>query len=223
MKNLFFSSMLLFFVCQAFGQITPLAKEKFKSRYGVKVVAGLISNRPESTYLGDESGVALYEISTARTLMQTSFGMFAQKKYGFLYVDASAVYSNYGVVFDVSSISGRDETNHNMIEKFGYIDLQIMGGITSHGLRIGVGPVMHILANHSSELTHLENFSQRMRTTSYGFSSTLGYDIGIFSFDLRYDKAFRTVGDHIYYGYKKSQFHSTPDAVSFSIGIALAR
>ena len=91
-------------------------------------------------------------------------------------------------------------------EKFGYVDIQVMAGLTHSGFRLGVGPVAHILAHHTSDMTKMDSYNEKMRAISYGFSGSIGYDIDRFSFDVKYDKAFRSVGDHIYYGNKKSLF-----------------
>ncbi len=170
-----------------------------------------------------EDNYVIHQIQLNRTLPQISFGLFGQKKFGWLYAEGSVLYSSYGMVFDVTSFVTEEGPSFQLTEKFGYVDLQVMGGLTSHGFRISVGPVMHILANHNSELANLENYNQNLRKTSYGFSGALGYDIGRFCFDLKYDKAFRTVGDHIYYGDKKSLFLETPDALSLSVAFAIIK
>lgn len=215
--------MILCFV-QVDAQYSKKQKEKFGSKYGIKLVGGAILARSELTEVGNkEDNYVIHQIQLNRTLPQISFGLFGQKKFGWLYAEGSVLYSSYGMVFDVTSFVTEEGPSFQLTEKFGYVDLQVMGGLTSHGFRISVGPVMHILANHNSELANLENYNQNLRKTSYGFSGALGYDIGRFCFDLKYDKAFRTVGDHIYYGDKKSLFLETPDALSLSVAFAIIK
>lgn len=222
MKKLFIAVVLLFCFLSVDAQYSKKEKEKFGSKYGIKVVGGAILSRSELTEVGNKvDNYVIHKIQLNRTLPQISFGLFGQKKFGWLYAEASALYSNYGMVFDVTSFVTEDGPSFQLTEKFGYIDLQVMGGLTSNGFRIAVGPVMHILANHNSELSDLENYNQNLRKTSYGFSGAIGYDYGRFCFDLKYDKAFRTVGDHIYYGDKKSLFLETPDAISLSVAFAI--
>ena len=224
MKKLFFALLMILCFVQVDAQYSKKQKEKFGSKYGIKLVGGAILARSELTEVGNkEDNYVIHQIQLNRTLPQISFGLFGQKKFGWLYAVGSVLYSSYGMVFDVTSFVTEEGPSFQLTEKFGYIDLQVMGGLTSHGFRISVGPVMHILANHNSELANLENYNQNLRKTSYGFSGALGYDIGRFCFDLKYDKAFRTVGDHIYYGDKKSLFLETPDALSLSVAFAIIK
>jgi hypothetical protein len=224
MKKLFFALLMILCFVQVDAQYSKKQKEKFGSKYGIKLVGGAILARSELTEVGNkEDNYVIHQIQLNRTLPQISFGLFGQKKFGWLYAEGSVLYSSYGMVFDVTSFVTEEGPSFQLTEKFGYVDLQVMGGLTSHGFRISVGPVMHILANHNSELANLENYNQNLRKTSYGFSGALGYDIGRFCFDLKYDKAFRTVGDHIYYGDKKSLFLETPDALSLSVAFAIIK
>lgn len=222
MKKLFLAVVLIFCFVQVDAQYSKKEREKFGSKYGIKVLGGAILSRSELTEVGNKiDNYVIHQIQLNRTQPQISFGLFGQKKFGWLYAEASALYSTYGMVFDVKSFVTEDGPSFQMTERFGYVDLQVMGGLTRNGFRIAVGPVIHLLANHSSELASLENFNQNLRRTSYGFSGAIGYDIGRFCFDLKYDKAFRTVGDHIYYGDKKSLFLETPDGINLSVGFAI--
>jgi hypothetical protein len=221
MKNLFILLFIFIGTFSATAQYSSTAKENYASRYGIKISGGAILTRPEITYIGNEQDYIVHEVALANSSPQFSAGLWGQKRFGWLYAEANVLYSSYGMSFDVSSYSPDGQTLENMTEKFAYVDLQVMGGLISNGFRIGVGPVMHVLANHDSELDVLQNYSQKLRKISYGFSGAIGYDLGRFSFDLKYDKAFRTVGDHIYYGNKKSQFLETPDALSLAVAYAI--
>jgi hypothetical protein len=219
--------LLLFFflVCtvtvSSIAQYSKKARENYASRYGIKVAGGAIDARPEVTYAGNEKDQIVHEIRLSDSKPEFSFGLWGQKRFGWLYAEGNLMYSTYGMIFDVTTFTTEGQPLKKMTERFGYVDIQIMGGLISNGFRISVGPVMHILANHSSELDDLKNYNQKLRSVSYGFSGAIGYTIDRFSFDLRYDKAFRTIGDHIYYGVKKSPFLETPDAIMFSVAYAI--
>ncbi len=217
MKNLILSS--LFLICAA----SMYAQTAQPVRIGLKASAGLLSTRPEISYLGNNTDNYYNMVEFSKPTPQTSYGIFAQKQFGWLYSEVNAMYSSYGMVFNVTDYQTDNQVSRELKESFNYVDLQVMGGLISHGFRISVGPVMHILANHTSELSGLDNYNEKMRKISYGFSGAIGYTFNRLNFDLKYDKAFRTVGDHIYYGYKKSPFLETPDAITFSIGYALIK
>jgi len=221
MKNLILISLLMLNMVSVDCQNPAAKTDPF--RIGIKLAGGAIVTRPEISYLANNTDNYLSMVELSHATPQTSFGLFAQKKFGWLFAEANVLYSNYGMVFNVADFSGDKQELNKLEERFSYVDIQIMGGLYSHGFRISVGPVMHILSGHSSELAGLENYNEKMRRISYGFSGAIGYNLSRFSFDLKYDKAFRTVGDHIYYGYKKSPFLETPDAITFSIGYAIIK
>lgn len=223
MKNLFLPLLVCFISLHSYAQSTDPTSLASKPRFGVKFGTSLMSGSSEITYAANSSNEAIYEVSINKFTPQYSFGLFGQKKFGWLFVEGNALYSSYGVNYDVKSYTNNDTPISKMKEKFGYVDLQVMAGLTYQGIRVGVGPVAHILAHHSSDMTNMNGYNEKIRSISYGFSGAIGYDIHRFSFDLKYDKAFRSVGDHIYYGNKKSLFTETPDAITFTIGIALIK
>mgnify|MGYP001352920765 CR=1 FL=1 len=199
------------------------ANENFSSRYGVKIATGFVLANPELTLVGNESDFVVNEVRFRSAEMLKSIGIFGQKKFGYLFVQGDMLYSNYGMNFDVKSFSNEYIPDEVMSESFHYIDLQIMGGLTGNGFRIGVGPVIHLLAGHDTELTQLDQYNEKLRKVSFGFSGGIGFDTGIFSFDLKYENAFRTVGDHVWYGNRKSRFIQTPNSISFAVAVALGR
>ncbi len=223
MKNLFIPLLVCFFSVQSYSQEIVQELLPTKPRFGVKFGTSIMNGSPEITYAGNIKNEATYEVSIDEITQQYSVGLFGQKKFGFLYVEGNALYSSYGVNYDVLSYKNNDTPISKMKETFGYVDLQVMGGLTHKGFRLGVGPVAHIIANHTSDMTNMEGYNEKVRPISYGFSGAIGFDIDRFSFDVKYDKAFRSVGDHIFYGNKKSLFKETPDAITFTLGIALIK
>ncbi len=208
--------MTLAFIVPLSGQYTKKVKEAYASSYGVKFTGGWIVSRPEVTYIGNEKDYIIHQVEFSQSSPQLALGLTGQKRFGWLYAEGNAWISRYAMTFDVTTYANISQPLRQMTEKFTYVDLQMMGGLISQGFRIGVGPVMHILADQESQLVTLENYVQKLRTVSYGFSGCVGYDFGRFAIDLKYDKAFRTIGDHIYYRYKKSKFLETPDGLTLS-------
>lgn len=204
-----------------YSQYGKEKKERFAFHYGVKAAGGAILSRPELSLLGNANDYVTHEITANSSTPQWSLGGFASKRFGWLYSEATAMYSTYGMSYDVKSYvdgNGQIETRN---ERFSYVDLQMMGGITDNGFRFGVGPVVHILAGHESEMITLQNYNQILRKVSYGFSGLVGYKIGAACFELKYDRAFRTIGDHIYNGTRKSTLRQTPNALMFQVSYAI--
>lgn len=217
MRQILVITFLTIFGLQIHAQYTKKTLERSAARYGIKLSGGAILARPETSYIGNEKDQIVHQIELGRSLPQYNGGFWFQKRFGWLYSEADLLYTNYGMTYDVTTYTTEGIPLATMTERFGYVDLQVMGGLISNGFRIGVGPVMHILAHNQSQLTNLQNYTQKLRRVSYGFSGAIGYDMGRISIDLKFDKAFRTVGDHIYYGYRKSRFFETPDGITFAV------
>ncbi len=218
MKNIF-----LFFLI-TMSALSVKAQEfniKPQSKYGIKLSTGFITTGKESTLLIDEAEFISQKIEFTQASPQFSAGLWAQKKFGWLYADGQVSYTTYGMQYDLSGAEGDKIIMQSLKEKFHYADIQVMGGISTNGFRLGVGPVAHILLKQDSDLVGLPNFNEKARKISYGFSGTVGYDFNRFSLDIRYDKAFRTIGDHMYYGTRKSKFLETPDVLALSVSIRI--
>ncbi|MBK8626823.1 MAG: hypothetical protein IPN86_15040 [Saprospiraceae bacterium] len=220
MKNIFLIGMLTMITISVYAQLIDVANLN-KGKYGIKVTTGFITTSKETTTLINEKSMTSQKIKFSSASPQISVGLWGQKKFGFLYADANVLYSRYGMNYEVYGSNSDDVNMKTISENYQYIDMQVMGGLTSNGFRIGVGPVAHVLAAHQTDLKDETYFNERMRAVSFGFSGAVGYDYKKFSFDIKFDKAFRTIGDHIYYGNRKSRFLETPDALTFSVAYQL--
>jgi hypothetical protein len=205
---------------QVSGQYTKEKLERYSARYGLRVSTGFILAREEATDIGLYADQVFHHIELKQALPQYNAGFFFRQRFGWLFADASVLYNRYGMIYNSTTFTDTGFPTRSNTERFGYVNTQVMGGLISDNFRFSVGPMMFLLAHHNSQLISLENYSQKLRRVSYGFSGAIGYDVGRFSFDLKYDKAFRTIGDHIYYRYRKSKFFETPDGVTLSVSIA---
>lgn len=152
-----------------------------------------------------------------------AFGLWAQKRFGFLYVETNAQYASYGMSFDMYSTTSDDVSVRNIQERMESVDLQVMAGIHYRGFRIGVGPSCSILTNRTSDFSSINYIQTKMRPLNMGFSGGLGYDFNRISVDIKYDRAFRTVSEHVYYEGRRSRINAAPHALTLSIAYALYR
>ena len=136
MKNLFLPLLVCFISLQSFAQVTVLEPLKSAPRFGVKFGTSLMLGNSEITYAGNSNNEAIYEVKINNLTQQYSLGLFGQKKFGWLFVEGNALYSNYGVDYDVKSYTTNDTPVSKMQEKFGYVDIQVMAGLTHSGFRL---------------------------------------------------------------------------------------
>jgi len=196
-----------------------------KAIFGIKLGYGEVLTRPETTVVGNEDDFLIYEVSQEDSKSVTSIGMFAFRKFGFLWLEGDLLYNRYENEYKVRSFFGKDDPTLFYNETFHYIDLQVLSGVHANNFRLGVGPVMHILGDYQGGIELEDIYSPRPRNISFGFSGNIGYDLQFgemhVKFDVKFESSFRTIGDHIYYGPIQSKFKGTPDMIIFSTSIGI--
>ena len=206
-KTLLFFCFLLLSV-SLFGQ----------TRFGAKALFGVLTPRAETVLVGDEDDFVIHEVRYVESNPIISFGGFHQSMIGWLFVQTDLMYSANTMKYDVSSIVNEELVITRMQEKFHFIDFQVAGGVTQNSFRLGVGPVFQYVLRHDDGLTEITTYINKLRKLQVSFSAILGYDYGPFSFDFKYQRGLRTIGDHIYWGPYKSRFRGRPDILSVSVG-----
>lgn len=189
--------------------------------FGITSSVGITVAPDEKTFVGEVFDYINHEVTYKGSNLVKSYGVFGQEKFGFLYARAELAFTHFTQEYNVRSFVQFGQAPQNVYENFQFIDFQLMGGITHENLRLGVGPVAHILAGHSTELDFISGYSDNLRGVTYGFTTAIGLDAGRFHLDLRYENNFRTVGDHINYGTRNSGFDNKPHVVNFTIGISI--
>lgn len=218
MKNLFILICIFLLSVDTKAQVSITTPD---AEFGVKIAYGAVLSRPETTVVGNEDNFLIYEVAIENTKPVFQAGLFAQKKIGYLWVEGDLMYSTYGNEFEVKSYLTAEIPVDYYEERFHYIDFQVLGGIHANNFRVGVGPVIHMLVSHKNGLVLPDVYNARPRGLSYGFSGNIGYDWDRLKFDVKFENAFRSVGDHIYYGERQSKFKGTPDMITFSVGISI--
>ncbi|MBK8700350.1 MAG: hypothetical protein IPN29_12805 [Saprospiraceae bacterium] len=208
MKNTLLIAMMLISSACAFAQGTV----------GIKTSIGIIPTRPESVYAGNENDYVTHKITFADASPVFSTGIYAKKVMGWSYLQVDVLYSGYKLGYDMIAYSTREDLTERVTEEFKTMDLIINAGITSNNIRLGFGPVFHILADHKSALQSIPTYVEKLAPMTYGFSGAVGYDLGNLSLDLRYENALTTIGDHIFFGAAKSKFKTGANQITFSVG-----
>ncbi len=212
MKN----SILVIFLILGIGSNVSAQKV-----FGIKSSVGVTLAPNEKTFAGEAFDYINHEVTYKGSNLVKSIGVFGQERFGYLYGRAELSYTSFTQEYNVRSFVQFGQAPRNVFEKFEFIDFQLMAGLTHRNLRLGVGPVAHILAGHSTELDFISGYSDNLRKITYGFTTAVGLDAGRFHLDLRYENNFRTVGDHINYGTRNSGFKNKPHVVNFTIGISI--
>jgi len=203
-------------VAQDLNLTTPTS-----TRIGVKMGFGVNTSRPESSLMLDGLRGQTQLIRFMDASPQYNMGLWLQKKIGYLYFDAQAMFSMSQTKFELTKGVSDLVSKEIFTDRMSNIDLQVMAGLHTSGFRFGVGPYFQTLLSMDSELNRVDNININYRKFSTGFSGGIGYDLGRWGFDLKFDRAFRTVGDHIYFGQRQSKFSTTPDRLTLTLAYSL--
>ena len=188
-------------------------------RFGIRGAVGYMPAKSETNFAARiNNSPADFKITFEEASPVYGFGLFVQDEIGWLYFQSEILFQSYQTQFTVRSFLGTDAILGDIEEKWNYLDWQVMAGLHIKNWRLGVGPVAHILVDQTSNFEDLSLYNEKLKGVTFGFLFSAGYNLGLFAIDLRYEKSFRSLGDHIWYDEFKSTFDGTPDILSLAIG-----
>lgn len=191
-------------------------------RFGVTASVGYMPAPSESTFAARLPGIqpAEFEIEYIDASPVFGFGLMVQDEIGWLYFQSSLMLQSYETDFIVTPFGQTDAVLTDIEERWSYIDWTVMAGLHTKHWRLGVGPTVHVLADHESNFAILPLYNEKLRRFTYGLNFGTGYNLGLFTVDVRYELSFRQIGEHIWYGEIPSKFEGRPDVVTLQLGFA---
>jgi hypothetical protein len=211
--------MIKYFAC--FFLLCIIGSSAFsQTRYGAKVSYGVLTPRNEIVQVGDENDYVIHEVKYYASDPVFSFGGFQMTTFNYLFLQTDLMISSHTLKFEVSSIEEGMLVKERSSEKWNFIDFQVIAGVTQNNFRLGVGPLFHVVTGYKDALENVYSYQNKRRGLNTSFSGLIGYDYNQFSFELKYQGALRTIGDHIYWGPYRSRFRETPDVISFAFGVS---
>ena len=137
----------------------------------------------------------------------------------------SKIYIQPELLFNSSKVQYRYGRLNSTIdsvksETFRNLDIPIMVGTKLGSFRINAGPVAHIRLSGSSDLTNTAGYSEKFKSSTWGYQAGIGFDAGAVGIDLRYEGNFDNFGNHITFGGKTYEFSKAPSRFIASVAIA---
>lgn len=108
-------------------------------------------------------------------------------------------------------------------EKYQYLDLPLLVGITAGPVRFHGGPVGHYFLSSSSELTDFDGYEARFKQMTWGWQAGMTIGTGRLSADIRYEGNFSNQGDHITFFGDEYHFSNTPARLMVGLNFALIK
>lgn len=187
---------------------------------GLRFQTGIQTQNSESIYLIGPNRSVDYKLQLNQITNSQSVGIYSQFNFGWLYVQPEVLYTKYDVNYDVLSFNSDSDEMKLYSETVQRIDFPVNAGLRWKNFRIGGGPVFQMFKNLNSELVELNNLEIKEKAITAGFQGGIGIDFGILHFDLKYQRDFNSVSDHISFGKVPTKLKTTPS--SFQIGMAIA-
>lgn len=188
---------------------------------GLRFQTGIQNQNIESTYLISAGQSVDYKLQLNNISNTQSVGIYSLFNFGWLYFQPEVLYTKYDVQFKVQDFKAETDDMLLYNERYQQIDLPINAGIRFKNLRVGGGPVFHLIQELNSDLSDLNNLEINPRNISAGFQGGIGFDWKIVHFDIKYQRDFSSVSDHISFGKTPTKLKTTPSSIQFGIAIAL--
>lgn len=190
--------------------------------FGIRFQTGF-SNQvsTESTYLIGPNKSVEYNLQVNQVSNTQSIGAFTQFKFGWLYLQPEVLYTRYESQFLVDDLRADAVGMTEYNESYQQIDIPVNAGIRFKNFRLGGGPVFQMIQELNSDLSSLRNTEISPRSINGGFQGGIGYDWKILHFDLKYQRNFGTVVDHVNFGGSPADLGVSTSSFQFGIAVAL--
>ena len=147
-------------------------------------------------------------------------GGFLQAKMGPIFIQPEAVFNSNNFDFQVDDF-GNGIVNEAFRERYNYLDVPVMAGLKLGPLRLGAGPVGHILLGNQSELAeNIPDYEADYKKLRIGYQAGIGLDVWKLVVDLKFEGNFNRFGDEITIGGESIEFSRSPKRLVASVGWA---
>lgn len=207
MKNLFFVIGILFAAHTAQAQFS----------FGIKGGLNSQTVKPEDIIIG--SGDTAFNFGVDKIKFGTQFGLYARIGNKFFFQPELIFNSNkINYVIGESSVG---EVVKN--EKYQYLDMPLLLGVSAGPFRFHGGPVGHYFLSSRSELTDFDGYAARFKQMTWGWQAGLTIGRGRLSADIRYEGNFSKQGNHITFFGDEYHFSNNPARLIVGLNFALVK
>ena len=209
--------LILLFICFSAVQLTTMTAQEFK--YGIRGGISTPDIKPaDVSEIRFKSGNDSFKLKLSDANYGFHFGAWARLKFAGVYIQPELVFNSSKVQYKYSKTTATVDSIRN--ETFRNLDIPIMLGTRLGSFRINAGPVAHIHINSSSDLTNASGYSEKFKSSTWGYQAGIGFDAGRVGIDLRYEGNFDNFGNHLTFGGKSYEFSKAPSRLLATVAIA---
>lgn len=208
MKNLFF---VIGFIC-----ISQAAHAQFFS-FGLKGGVNTQVKKPQDIIINN--GDTSFHLGVDKYKFGTQFGIWAKIGSG-LFFQPELVFNSNRTDYVVGESSANEVIRN---ERYNYLDLPLMAGLSLGPLRVMAGPVGHYFLSSKSELADFDGYEERFKQMTWGWQLGAGLGFGRLSADIRYEGNFSKQGNHMTFFGDQYEFSNRPSRILISLNYALIK
>jgi len=187
---------------------------------GVKVAYGSVAQKSAKIEVIPQSDYIVYDLEYVGSTAVTSIGFMAHNDLGPLFLQTEILATTFGADFYVNGYKSNSDNPGVYRETYYFVEIPFNAGVNFKNFKFGLGPVVDIKVDQNSELASMEDYRDTSKSMDFGFQGLLGYNAGIFHFDLKYVNKFTSIVDGFSLGYDKFRYGKSANRLSMSVGVA---
>ncbi len=196
-----------------------------QNKLGVKVEYGLNAVPTQSTFLVNEFNQVEHELSIVSATPAQSIGLYSAFDFGYIFLQPEALYTSYSMNFEIENFNSQVDAPSTLTvtEKIQQFDIPVYAGVRYKFLKFGAGPVFHIGQHIESSFSDLGKLSVKPAQISAGFQAGIGLDLKYVNVDVKYQREFNSVTDHIEYNSQPVGIKSSLSGIRIGIAFNIAK
>ena len=189
---------------------------------GIRFQTGLQNQQQaESIYLLGPNKSVDYKLEFQSISNTQSVGVYSQFNFGWLYFQPEVLYTRFDKQFLVEDFKSEVSGMQVYTEEYQQFDIPINAGLRFNNFRIGGGPVFQFIQELNTELSELRNIEISPKNITAGFQGGIGFDYKVLHFDVKYQRNFASVSDHLFFASTPTKLKNTSSQIQFGVALAL--
>ena len=176
---------------------------------------------PNSRIFGTTNGSLGYEFGFMSENTNKAIGVSLYKTFTKLFLMTDVTYRDISTKYMVRDYLEEVNPNVNYIsESHKLIHVPVIAGINFKNIKVGAGSIFNIHIENDNALSKAYPFVNQGRKLDTGMTLFAGYKLfNRALIQVRYEKSFVRVGNHIYYNQQSTRIQSFMDNLTFGISI----
>lgn len=187
---------------------------------GPKMSYGVIAQKSESFRIFPNSDHGAYDLSYEGSSAVNSIGFMAYRNLGPAFLQAEVLATKYSLNFRMDNYRKLDTASPLYSETHYLIEVPFVAGLKLENYKFGLGPVVEYNVEKESNFEKFDYYQDKSDKVEFGFQWLVGYNVGVFHFDVKYVNKFHSISDGFQFGDDEMKLKKSANRISLSVGVA---